>query len=176
MCTETDKRLIIMVLISISLILTGCSSTNPEINSSETPDDSSPSPTLTEKEPEKITNSSQEQFFLKDSAAPLSQGTVDRVFLISHEGQKEFPADHILIEIYQHGELVDSLTYNTQAKRFQGEKLRSLPFSDGEIDNGDNVLITEISGFNIESDSVLTIKVTQTDKELTLLHEQVRVI
>lgn len=181
MCTKTGKRLILMALISISvsLVLTGCSSTTSELGTSETPDDPPPSDTPMEKDPEKtVTSLPQEQLqlSLQDSAAPLSQGSMDRVFLISYEGQKEFPADELVIEIYQHGELVDSLTYDTHAKRFQGEKLRSLPFYDGELDNGDDVLITELSGFNIESDSVLTVKVTQTDKELTLLHEQVRVI
>ncbi len=178
MCTETAKRLILMALISISLslALTGCSSTTSGPGPSGTPD-STPTDTPEEKDPEKtVTSLPQEQLSLQDSAGPLTQGTVDRVFLISHEGQKEFPADDIVIEVYQHNELVDSLTYDRHEKRFQGEKLRSLPFYDGELDNGDDVLITEMSGFNIESDSVLTVKVAQTSKDLTLLHEQIRVI
>ncbi|MFP4558512.1 MAG: hypothetical protein ACLFO6_03355 [Archaeoglobaceae archaeon] len=176
MCTKTGKGLIFMTLL-ISLVLAGCSSTTPEIEPSETPDDTVPSDTPVGKEIEKsVTSTPQDQLTLQDSAASLWRGTVDKVFLISHRGQEEFPASDIVIEVYQHGELVDSLTYDRYSKRFQGEKLRSLPFSDGVLENGDDVLITEMSGFNIESDSVLTVKVVQTEEDRILLYEQIRVI
>lgn len=175
MCSETNKRSIILVLIFISLVFAGCSSSSSE-NTSETPYGPSPSPTTTEKEHVVIETSSPQKFSLQDSAAPLSQGTVDKVFIISHQGQKEFSADEIVIKIYQHGELVDSLEYDTYSKRFQGENLRSLPFSDGKLDYGDDVIITEMSGFNIESDSVLTVKVAQIEEDQNLLYGQIRVI
>lgn len=180
MCTKTDKRLIILVLLSISLVFTGCSSSSSEIDSSPTPEDSedsSPSPILTEKEPEAVeTSLTQEQLILQDSAAPLSPGTIDKIFLISHKGQKGIPADKIVIEIYEHGELVDSLKYDTYTQRFQGNNMRSFPFSDGTLDYDDDVIITEMSGFNVESDSMLTIKVIHSEKNQNLLYGQLRVI
>jgi hypothetical protein len=184
MSSKTLWKGIVLLLFAVSLTLSGCANKAPtseeEITTLETtaPETMTTAPGKTSTgEVEEIVPVPQTTLTLRDSLSIVNPATIDKLFTISHQGGEPLPARDVKINIYyQSGEQVDSLTFNSNTDSFEGSVMKSSAFFDETLDPGDVIAITELPGFNLESHTILKVKVIDINSNQPILDEELEVM
>ena len=120
----------------------------------------------------------QAQIAISDAEASLSDSTTDDVMVVAHNGGEAISAGNMkIIVYYQNDTLLDTLTFNTTSQKFDGTgKLTSdTQLGDNRFDPGDVIVIKEDTGFNVNSGSILKVKILDTVSNQPITSAQVQV-
>lgn len=168
---------IILVVCFMALIFSGCTAQN-DPNEQPTPTATDTvNPTELPGNPVPTRSFQQSQLILKDSAQMLNPNEMDKVLIITNNRDERIYTEELEIHIQDDdNEKIDVLKFNPALKRFNGEYLRSEPFSYGEILPGKSITIIEKVGFNIRSDSILRVSIIDTVNNQSIVDGKLKVI
>jgi len=178
------SKLSYAVLIVI-VLLSGCTSETPELQEKVTPEltSSITTPAIETTEEKETPETPEIQIpevilALGDSSSIVSESTIDKLFIISHEGGESIPAANLKIEVYDSNQkIIDTLEYKSSSKSFEGKYLKSTAFFDEKLDSGDTIAVLETPAFfNLKSHTVLNVKVIYLPASETLVKESVEII
>jgi|GEM_PF-5253594 hypothetical protein len=114
---------------------------------------------------------------IRDSKAVL-QSTSDNLFVIYHEGGDSIPFINMKIIVSENGEIIDVLTFNSDASFFKGRysKLRSSVVRDDNFEEGDEIIVMEKPGFNLNSGEIVNVEIIDSKWNLTVMDCFVQVV